>query len=185
MSMPVARRQLLVFSAACLVIFSYLLVSLFYTLPSNALSSRHSKGARQYFNTVTPQVWAFFTKNPEGIQIGFYGLKEGKGENLLRTPQGNPSNLFGLERSQRAQGPEVSYLEAAVPNWIECSGTLERCLPRAAETPAAKLENRSPVQTLCGDSFITQESVVPWSYRDLVKYDRRITKIAHLDVSCP
>ncbi|WP_443047605.1 SdpA family antimicrobial peptide system protein [Streptomyces sp. NBC_00354] len=95
------------------------------------------------------------------------------------------SNLFGLERSQRAQGPEVAYLEAAVPNWIECSGTLERCLPRAAETPAAKLENRSPVQTLCGDSFITQESVVPWSYRDLVKYDRRITKIAHLDVSCP
>lgn len=51
--------------------------------------------------------------------------------------------------------------------------------------PAAKVKNGSPVPTVCGDSFITQETVVPWSYRDLVKYDRRITKIAHLDVSCP
>ncbi|GHG81166.1 hypothetical protein GCM10018779_63180 [Streptomyces griseocarneus] len=184
MSMSVARRQLLVFSAACLVIFSYLLVSLFYTLPSNALSSRHSKGARQYFNTVTPQVWAFFTKNPEGIQIGFYG-RGGQGKNLLRTPQGNPSNLFGLDRTQRAQGPEIAYLEAGVTNWSECSGTVERCLARAAAMPAAKAENRSPVPTICGDSFITQETVVPWSYRDLVTYDRRVTKIAHLDVSCP
>ncbi|MFE9801314.1 SdpA family antimicrobial peptide system protein [Streptomyces goshikiensis] len=185
MLMSIARRQLLVFSAACLVIFSYLLVSLFYTLPSNALSSRHSKGARQYFNTITPQVWAFFTKNPEGIQIGFYKLDDGKRKNLLRTPQGNPSNLFGLERTQRAQGPEIAYVEAAVANWVECSGILERCLAEAAKTPAAKVENRSPVQTVCGDSFITQETVVPWSYRDLVKYDRRTTKIAHLDVACP
>ncbi|WP_405755946.1 SdpA family antimicrobial peptide system protein [Streptomyces sp. NBC_00073] len=93
--------------------------------------------------------------------------------------------LVRLERSQRAQGPEIAYLEAAVANWAECFGTPERCLAEAAEMPAAKVKNGSPVPTVCGDSFITQETVVPWSYRDLVKYDRRITKIAHLDVSCP
>ncbi|GAA0673708.1 SdpA family antimicrobial peptide system protein [Kitasatospora atroaurantiaca] len=172
------------FSVACLTIFSYLAMSLFYTIPSNALSSRHSKGARAYFNTVTPQVWAFFTKNPEGTQIGFYSREAGVAHNLLRTPQGNPSNLFGLDRTQRAQGPEIAYLNAGVTSWEDCAGLLDSCLDDAAARTAQKVENHSPVRTICGDSYITQEETVPWSYRNLVKYEKRVVRIAHLDVIC-
>ncbi|MEV4614326.1 SdpA family antimicrobial peptide system protein [Kitasatospora sp. NPDC049258] len=184
-SKQAARRQLYIFSAACAVLFGYLLVALFYTLPSNALSSRHSKGPRQYFNTVTPQVWAFFTKNPEEVQLGVYASRDGSVVDLLRTPQGNPSNVFGLSRSQRAQGPEMAYLNVSVPGWQDCAGQLAPCLERSAATPAVKVENRSPVRTVCGDSFITQEFTVPWSYRNIVPYSHRVTKIAHLDVACP
>jgi antimicrobial peptide system SdpA family protein len=183
--MPVARRQLYVFAITLGVMASYLLVALFYTLPSNALSSRHSKGARQFFNDVTPQVWAFFTKNPEGVQIGAYAFDGKHSKNLLRTPQSNPSNFFGLSRTQRAQGPEMAIIDASVTDWKSCGGTLTTCLSQAAALPAAKITNRNPVQTICGDAFMTQEYVVPWSYRNLVPYDRRVTRIAHLDVSCP
>ncbi|WP_443077536.1 hypothetical protein [Streptomyces sp. NBC_01450] len=72
-----------------------------------------------------------------------------------------------------------------VTDWKPCSGTLTTCLSQAAALPAAKITNRNPVQTICGDAFMTQEYVVPWSYRNLVPYDRRVTRIAHLDVSCP
>ncbi|WP_328554986.1 MULTISPECIES: SdpA family antimicrobial peptide system protein [unclassified Streptomyces] len=184
MSTSVARRQLYIFATTLAVMVAYLLVALFYTLPSNALSSRHSKGARQYFNEVTPQVWAFFTKDPEGVQIGTYAFDGKHSKNLLKTPQGSPSNLFGLDRTQRAQGPEIAYINTSVTQWQPCAGNLDVCLHEAAARPAEKVKNRNPVRTVCGDSFITQERVVPWSYRNLVPYDRHVTRIAHLDVSC-
>ncbi|MFE7122072.1 SdpA family antimicrobial peptide system protein [Streptomyces sp. NPDC057654] len=179
-------RQLVLFSVACVCVFGYLAASLFYTLPSNALSSRHSQGARQALNVLTPENWAFFTRNPETVQTGVYAYQpNGAAHDLLDTPQGAPSNLFGLSRTQRAQGPELAYLSAsAISSWTDCAGFLDACLRKEATKPAKKADNGSPVPTICGDAYLTQEKTVPWSYRQLVSYDKRVVKIAHLDVRC-
>ncbi|MEU9099167.1 SdpA family antimicrobial peptide system protein [Streptomyces sp. NPDC048361] len=80
------------------------------------MSSRHSKGIRPALNILTPETWAFFTRNPESVQNGIYGYDHAGGvRNLLRTPQGNPANIFGLSRTQRAQGPELGYIHAPAP----------------------------------------------------------------------
>ncbi|MFG2861118.1 SdpA family antimicrobial peptide system protein [Streptomyces sioyaensis] len=180
-------RQLALFAGVCLCVFGYLAASLFYTLPSNALSSRQSKGvARHALNTLTPENWAFFTRNPETVQIGVYALgADGAGRNLLRTPQGAPSNLFGLSRTQRAQGPELGFLNAAAAaHWKACDGRLPDCLGESSGGRAWRVKNESPVPTVCGDAYLTQEKTVPWSYRELVPYTRRVVKIAHLDIRC-
>ncbi|GAA0389673.1 SdpA family antimicrobial peptide system protein [Streptomyces luteireticuli] len=179
-------RQLALFSVACLALFGYLATALFYTLPTNALSSRHSKGARTVLNTVTPENWAFFTRNPQNGQIGVYASgRDGAVRNLLVTPQGDPSNLFGISRTQRAQGPELGYLNAAAASrWVPCAGFLEPCIKEATARPAQQVTNSSPVPTVCGDAFLTQEKTVPWSFRNQVPYTRRVVQIAHLDVRC-
>ncbi|MCX4745133.1 SdpA family antimicrobial peptide system protein [Kitasatospora sp. NBC_01287] len=179
-----ARRRLALFAVSCAAIFSFLLLSVFYTLPSNALSSRHSKGARTFFNTVAPQDWAFFTRNPETVQLGVYAFDGTNSHSLIRTPQGSPSNFFGLSRTQRAQGPEIGYVNAEANDWQDCSGLLDSCLRGASGTPAQHVRNTSPVPTVCGDSYLTEEKTVPWEYRNLVSYQKRVVKIAHLDVSC-
>jgi antimicrobial peptide system SdpA family protein len=178
------RRQFTVFSVACALIIGYLLLSVFYTLPSNALSSRHSKGARTFFNTVTPQDWAFFTRNPESVQIGAYAFDGTRSRSLLHTPQGAPANAFGLDRTQRAQGPELGFVNAETTDWTKCSGLLDGCLRDAAAQPAQRVRNHSPIPTICGDTYLTEESTVPWEYRNLVTYHERVVKIAHLDVAC-
>ncbi|MCZ1009799.1 SdpA family antimicrobial peptide system protein [Streptomyces lydicus] len=180
-------RQLVLFAGVCLCVFGYLAASLFYTLPSNALSSRQSKGAaRHALNILTPENWAFFTRDPETAQIGVYALgADGAGRNLLRTPQGAPSNLFGLSRTQRAQGPELGYLNAATAaHWMACDGRLDDCLRESSGGRVWRVKNESPVPTVCGNAYLTQEKTVPWSYRELVPYSRRIVKIAHLDIRC-
>ncbi|MFD9205152.1 SdpA family antimicrobial peptide system protein [Streptomyces sioyaensis] len=180
-------RQLVLFAGACLCLFGYLAASLFYTLPSNALSSRQSKGgARHALNILTPENWAFFTRDPETTQISAYALgADGAGRSLMRTPQGAPSNLFGLSRTQRAQGPELGYLNAAAAaRWKACDGRLADCLRESSGGRAWRVKNESPVPTVCGDAYLTQEKTVPWSYRELVPYSRRVVKIVHLDIRC-
>jgi len=179
-------RQLAVFTVCCLVTFGYLTLSLFYTLPSNALSSRHSKGVRPALNILTPENWAFFTRNPQSVQNGIYAYgRKGDVENLLRTPQGNPGNLFGLSRTQRAQGPELGFINAAAAkHWTACDGYLADCLKKASERPALKVKSKSPLPTICGDSYLTQEKTVPWSFRNQVSYERRVVRVAHVDVAC-
>ncbi|MFK8908874.1 SdpA family antimicrobial peptide system protein [Streptomyces sp. YS-3] len=179
-------RQLVVFAVSSLLIFGYLACSLFYTLPSNALSSRHSKGARPALNILTPENWAFFTRNPETVQNGIYAVaSDGTIRNLLHTPQGLPSNIFGLSRKQRAQGPELGYLNAsAAHSWTACSGVLTECVKKASARAPHTLRNSSPVPTVCGDSYLTQEQTVPWSFRHEVPYTKRVVEVAHLDVQC-
>ncbi|MGW7007988.1 SdpA family antimicrobial peptide system protein [Streptomyces sp. NPDC054933] len=182
----VSVRQLILFAVSCFVIFGYLATSLFYTLPSNALSSRHSKGLRAALNILTPENWAFFTRNPESVQNGIYAYGTDRTiRNLLRTPQGEPSNLFGLSRTQRAQGPELGYINAAAAHtWSPCSGYLTDCLSEASRKPSLMVNNTSPLPTICGDAYITQEQTVPWSFRNQVSYTRRVVQVAHLDVRC-
>ncbi|MFF7636960.1 SdpA family antimicrobial peptide system protein [Kitasatospora sp. NPDC008050] len=179
-----ARRRLALFATSSAVLFSFLVLSVFYTLPSNALSSRHSKGARTLFNTLAPQDWAFFTRNPETVQLGVYAFDGTSARSLMRTPQGNPSNFFGLSREQRAQGPEIGYVNAETNDWTDCAGLLDSCLHSASGTPAQRVRNTSPIPTVCGDAYLTEEKTVPWEYRNLVAYRKRVVKIAHLDVTC-
>ncbi|MGW1197798.1 SdpA family antimicrobial peptide system protein [Streptomyces sp. NPDC002536] len=181
-----SARQLLLFVTACLLVFGYLALSLFYTMPTNALSSRHSKGIRPALNILTPENWAFFTRNPEGEQIGIYSYgADGSVHNLLNTPQGSPANLFGLSRTQRAQGPEIGFFSTnATQHWSGCAGYLDDCLREASKKPALKVNNTSPVPTVCGEAYLTRETTVPWSFRNQVSYDRRVEHVAHLDIRC-
>jgi antimicrobial peptide system SdpA family protein len=174
------------FVLTCVCVFGILALGLFYTLPSNALSSRHSTGPRTAFNTLVPQNWAFFTRNPESGQTGAYRLGgDGEAHSLLNTPQGAPANLFGLSRTQRAQGPELGYLNAHVTGHYEkCSAYLGDCVEQSARRAAVKVTNTSPLPTVCGDVYLTQEKTVPWAFRHEVPYHKRVSRIAHVDVRC-
>ncbi|WP_438290870.1 SdpA family antimicrobial peptide system protein [Streptomyces sp. HUAS TT7] len=102
--------------------------------------------------------WAFFTRNPQSEQTGAYALSaDGSPRNLLHTPQGNPSNMFGLSRTQRVQGPELGFFNAAVTgHWSDCGGYPDDCMKEASRKPAVKVDNTSPVPTVCGDSYLTR-----------------------------
>ncbi|MEU6438941.1 SdpA family antimicrobial peptide system protein [Streptomyces sp. NPDC047046] len=181
-----STRPLILFVLVCVCVFGYLALGLFYTLPSNALSSRHSAGARTAFNTLVPQNWAFFTRNPETGQTGAYRLgHDGEVSDLLHTPQGAPSNLFGLSRTQRAQGPELGYLNAHVTgHYAKCSAYLADCVEESAKRAPVKVTNTSPLPTLCGDLVLTQEKTVPWAFRNEVPYQKHVDRVAHVDVRC-
>ncbi|UFS57605.1 SdpA family antimicrobial peptide system protein [Subtercola endophyticus] len=169
-------------------IFGFLLAASFFTLPSNVVATRtDASGARLVFNLLASENFAFFTRDPESPAVGAYAVSDGQYPSLLITPQNLQRNLFGLTRTQRAQGPEIALLANNTGlTWTDCAegSSPESCLTAAAALPTLSLSNSSPVSTVCGDVILTQEQPVEWSFRNLVPSTSIVQKYAHVDVQC-
>lgn len=168
------------------IIFGFLLLAVFYSLPSNVLVTR-SPGdqMRLAFNILSSQDYAFFTKDPESETLD--AIDVASWESVLATPQNRPQNLFGLSRTQRAQGPELANLSSDPATvWIACADgeTGRGCAHRSSERAPSRVTNSSPVPTVCGDVVLVDRVPVPWSYRKLISESHRTLKTAHLFVAC-
>jgi antimicrobial peptide system SdpA family protein len=166
-------------------------LSLAATLPSNIIWERTQlRALRIELNTIAGQSFAFFTRSPQTEQIVAYRLRPDgtAGDSLMVTPQGTPANLFGVSRTQRAQGPELANLTQAVEprQWLDCTG-LDRgtCLDQAVQAPKALLRNTSPVPTVCGQVLLAGERTTKWAYRHLTDTHYVIHQIVPASVDCP
>lgn len=165
-----------------------LLVTIYSSLPSNVLSDTGIKSAARFFSVdLAPQGWAFFTRDPSEADLLYYDADSL--EPVWITPQGRPENVFGVSRTQRAQGPEAAALieHLGVDDWQECAtgADLATCVSTIEVASASiQVENEAPVRTLCGDVLFVQADPVPWSYRDF--YDARHLPryIAPVEIAC-
>lgn len=166
------------------------IITLAAALPSNILWG-HTQATvlRAELNTVAGQNFAFFTRSPETEQVDAYRLDpDGTiGASLLATPQTRAANLFGVSRTQRAQGPEMANLIHKVPPdaWADCTSLdRARCFAGILRQPQVELHNESPVPTVCGLVALTAESTVKWGYRRLIDARYAIDQIARARVVC-
>ena len=164
--------------------------SLAATLPSNILWGRTQLSPlRVELNTIAGQNFAFFTRSPEDAQIIAYRLNSDGAtiDSLMVTPQGKAANLFGLSRTQRAQGPELANLVRVIrpEGWADCTGLDHpTCVARAGGQPKMLLRNDSPVPTVCGQVVFTVETTTKWAYRRLAQDRYVIVRIAPASVDC-
>src|SRR6201999_1340751 len=148
------------------------------------------RALRVELNTIAGQSFAFFTRSPQTEQIMAYRLRPDgtAADSLLVTPQGKASNLFGLSRTQRAQGPELANLvrQVGASAWVDCVG-LDRttCIDQIAHQPKTLLHNTSPVPTVCGQVVLTAEKTTKWAYRRLTEDRYVIERIATVSIDCP
>jgi antimicrobial peptide system SdpA family protein len=166
------------------------ILSMAATLPSNIVWGRTQLPmVRAQLNTIAGQNFAFFTRSPETDEFDVYRLHpDGTvGLSLLVTPQAKKANLFGLSRTQRAQGPELANLLRAIPadRWTDCT-TLNRttCVEGVKVQPKAQLRNNSPVPTVCGPVALTVENTMKWAYRGLTDTRYTIERVAPASVDC-
>ncbi|OZC43795.1 MULTISPECIES: SdpA family antimicrobial peptide system protein [Nocardiaceae] len=176
----------LLFVVAAAVVVGGFAFAIVFTLPSNVLFTRDGDHpVRTAFNALDPQDWAFFTRDPEGTQVGAYTVDSADAVySLMKTPQGAVTNLYGLSRTQRAQGPELGFLNAAVRTWLPCDDPTATCIVTAAESVPDEVTSNSPIPTVCGDVVLTEEHTTPWSFRRLTDEYRKVTATAHLNVQC-
>lgn len=165
------------------------LASVFYSLPSNVVSDRGvSNPLRAFSVDLAPQGWGFFTKPPAEPDLFF--LDAGTLESLVVTPQGRVDNLFGVSRTQRAQGPEGANLLGGLTDedWHTCElgETLPQCVESldGASKKVPAVENDAPIETLCGEVLVAQSAPTPWSYRDLTEDTHSPENIVKLSVQC-
>jgi antimicrobial peptide system SdpA family protein len=170
------------------VVVGFLGGAAFYSLPSNVLSTRSPQDqVRLAFNVLASEDYGFFTKNPQSDALRAFHEVGGSVYDVTTTPQNKPTNLFGLSRTQRAQGPELANIsDQKSAAWVACPTTKTEsdCITAAFRRHAASVQNSSPVRTVCGDIVLADEVPVPWSYRKLVAYDRKVLQTVHLQIRC-
>jgi antimicrobial peptide system SdpA family protein len=175
------------FVMTSLILAVVFVASVFAVLPRNVLSSSESDAVGGVVARFWPQGWGFFTNAPDGAGIAVYDLSPDGGlDSLLATPQGRSSNLFGLSRTARAQGPEIALVASRIrdSNWIKCDVSISRCINSVRSNRPRRVQNAAPDPTLCGRLVLVQEKPTPWAYRDLVTDRFRAIKAAVLQVDC-
>lgn len=133
-------------------------------IPNNPvkLPLEHPTAARE----IMPEGWAFFTSSPETVYPQAMIRDARGGWHFEEESIAVPSGLFGVDRSQRARGTELSLVLATAPphqKWSSCSGAPAICL---AKLPVmAHLVNHSHLRDICGSVGFVRQEVLPWAYR--------------------
>ena len=155
--------------------------AVFFSLPANLLwTPTTAPGVSSFFATQIPEKWGFFTKDPQSSQYGAYRL--GSDESLLATPQTLPRNAFGLSRTQRAQGAELAILGHQA-TWSDCNDYLDTCISQAADV--VNIESSTRTHTVCGAVLLTEEKLIPWSFREQSRQDQPwVLRTAQVRVQC-
>ncbi|MEU8762723.1 SdpA family antimicrobial peptide system protein [Streptomyces sp. NPDC048659] len=169
-----------------LLVGALLAGSVFFSLPSNVLSTRDGGELREWSARLLPQSWAFFTKPPSDPEFVPYVVSGDAASAASLLPNSRPENLYGLTRRQRSQGPEVANMANQVREWRNCEEVEGDCPTVVARSSApARAENSSPVPTLCGRVVLVETRPVPWKFRD--RYDgwRLDKRAALVEATCP
>ncbi|MFD7505139.1 SdpA family antimicrobial peptide system protein [Streptomyces sp. NPDC059850] len=168
-----------------LLVGTMLAGSIFFSLPSNVLSTRDGGELRSLSARLLPQSWAFFTKPPNDPEFVPYTVSDDGVSYAARLPNSRSDNLYGLTRRQRAQGPEVASMANQVHAWKDCEEIEGDCpaVVAGSSGPAA-VTNSSPVPTLCGRLVLVESTPVPWKFRDKYEGWRLDKKAALVEAKC-
>lgn len=176
MSVPERGRKFRIFHHPALLglttlvmIFAFLGVTIFYSLPSNVLSSRDGGVIRVVANSVSQQSWVFFTRSPS--QSEYEAWDPNGPKTLMRLPQSSPGNVHGILRTQRAQGPEIAQMvnQISREQWTECVefSSVDTCVAEVSKKdPPLEVKNFSGVPTICGEAVLIESQAVPWQYQN-------------------
>lgn len=82
-----------------------------------------SEGMKTKLNTIFPEGWSFFTRNPREPLLESFNIVD---NNLVPIPLSNSSseNFFGFSRKSRVKGFEASMIVSDIPSniWKEDTG---------------------------------------------------------------
>lgn len=185
-SEPIRSTSALVSATGGILLVGVLLAgSIFFSLPSNVLSTRDGGGLRSLSARFLPQSWAFFTKPPNDPEFVPYVVSDDGVAYAARLPNSRSDNLYGLTRRQRAQGPEIASMANQVQEWEDCEETKGDCpVVVAGSSAPVSVTNSSPVPTLCGRLVLVETRPVPWKFREMYEGWRLDKKAALVEAKC-
>lgn len=179
---PAPRRLALVAGALCLCWCTIAAYSASTVMADTAieLPGVHSP----LVNSLAPQGWAFFTRDPREPQMHVLELRDEQWLPLPGFRVSSRENSFGTSRRARKLGVEYGMLFNAVTKdqWRDCKDDVSDCLDVIDET--IELDTPSPAPAICGDIALVSQPAVPWAWARSAKPISMPSRIAKLRVTC-
>lgn len=134
---------------------------------------------------ISPQGWAFFTRDPREKAKHLYVRRKG---DWIEKERSNFTlrNWFGIKRIPRIELVELKAMLADVPErqWAACKSDIETCL-RNRTVEVVSLANESTTQHLCGEYAIQRREPVPWAWSQDAGDVTIQSEVVRLSISCP
>ena len=144
--------------------------------------------SRVAVNTVFPESWQFFTRDPTTASLVIYDVDEATKGNLVvegTLPQTSASNSFGISRNQRSQDTEKAVLANEATSWVECGGMkAAECLKVASSTSSELVDAAERTKHFCGDLVIAEQTPVPFAFRNSTDERVQILKATRIETRC-
>ncbi|MEZ0167023.1 SdpA family antimicrobial peptide system protein [Kineococcus sp. LSe6-4] len=171
------------------VVMAVLITTIFYSLPSNVLSARDGSKIRRLSVELAQQSWVFFTRPPSYNEFQPFNVEQdGSVVSALEFPQSNPSNFFGIKRTQRAQGPEMANIVNTIDDWFDCRSmpSMDDCASAALDDAKQRISviNTSTAPTICGPILMVESEPVRWVFRNEYDEKRLPVRAVALEVNC-
>ena len=134
--------------------------------------------------TICPQGWAFFTRNPREEQTYLYRIIEDQPV-LQPVHNSRASNLFGAERRARLESMEIAMLAESVKadKWFNCEDGIGQ-LDSLNQLSTVKIRNNFSHPKICGAILLEKKEQVPWAWSKEISAGEVPSKIAKLLVLC-
>jgi antimicrobial peptide system SdpA family protein len=170
--------------AGAIVLLSVVAFAVFIALiyfPNGPLSPNVSPNTEAGLRELIPEGWAFFTKSQRDEQFSIFRRIGTTWVNAFDGPQGEPHNMFGLNRAPRAEGIEFGLLKASVgPRFVTCNEAWQTC---AKHLVPIKVTNTETAPLLCGPLIFILQKPVPWSWAQFSRVAMP-TRILSANVAC-
>lgn len=141
----------------------------FVSLPSQVYAPRGWNEAIQSVQSVIPQGWAFFTRDPREATVIPFTESGGGWVNVNRGPNAQPEYAFGMNRESRLTEFDTEGISAAAGDdveWFECSSfDHSECIEEAeGEREPVEVSTSGWDLRLCGPVALVKEEPVPLSF---------------------
>lgn len=180
-------NKFLIFISFCVLtvfIFSYILIV---SIPENPIKARYSFFSKKVVKRLTPQGWAFFTKNPRSEEIYFYEIDttNNKIKNIFfRNVQS--SQLFGIKRDNRLIISKLNNIINDIDTelWFSYRGnTLDFLRKNSAYRRINKITVKIREPAICGLYCLEMKEPIPWSWIDLERINMP-SRLILIDFKC-
>jgi len=164
----------LLFSIFWILLLAYFVITIFIlSIGQNVYQENYSSFSQKTINSILPQGWGFFTRNPIETKYRIYSIKDSKLE-LVNRKNSSPQNLFGLSRKSRRFGYEFSKIYTSIKprNWnISTNASIEHYKISYLDTLTL---NSNYFLIKEGKYLITKYENVPWAWSKQIKKDKII-----------
>ncbi|WP_338473376.1 SdpA family antimicrobial peptide system protein (plasmid) [Niallia sp. XMNu-256] len=163
------------------ILLLVVMLSIISALPQNPLTLNKTNDT--LFSQLLPQGWGFFSKNPREEFLNVYSTNS---EISAQWPNMKLTNLFGVDRTGRAQGTELGLIipELQETDFKECNKDIDDCIADMKDVQPIEIYNSTPKKTLCGEQYITLQEPMPWAWSSSTERTYKSSKLAKVELVC-
>lgn len=145
----------------------------------------HLNNSKKIVDALTPQGWAFFTRDPREAQVILYKIEN---NHIKKIPHLHSSayNFLGLCRTSSIYMHEIQAIRTKLHNnWFsDTYWNYQSNIYGKFPTNSYSLYNDTKKPLLCGEYLLVFQKPVPWAWSSSIENIKMPGKIIRINIKC-